>query len=103
MDYLEILKYNFECTPIRETIDFLKDFDGNKADRVCEISQKISREVFDEQLEKLQNWQSNYEIAYILNGERKKFSVDESLKIVDVLIDEIEFRKRTLYTLMKRK
>lgn len=103
MDYLEILKYDFECTLIREIIDFIKDFDGNKADRVCEMSQKISREVFDEQLEKLSNWRNGYEISYRLNGERKIFSVDESLNIVNVLVDEIEFRKRTLYTLMKRK
>jgi hypothetical protein len=93
MDYLEVLKYDFECTPIRETMDFLKDFDGNKADRVCETSQKISKEVFDEQLEKLLNWPNDYEIAYILNGERKNFSADESLNIVNVLIDEIKFRK----------
>lgn len=103
MKYAELIKYELDCIPIVEAIDFLKDFDGNKADRVCNISQKISKEIFDEQLDRLQNWQTNYKIAYFSNGERYFFSADESSNIVNILIDEIKIRKNTLYTLMKRK
>lgn len=103
MNYAEIIKYKFDCIPILEALDFLEDFDGFKADRVCDTSQKIAKENFDEQLEILQNWPNNYQIAYLLNGERCFFSVDESLNIANVLIDEIKIRKNTLYTLMKRK
>ena len=50
MNYSEIIEYKYDCILIVEVLDFLRDFDGFKADRVCYNSQKITNEIFDEHI-----------------------------------------------------
>ena len=89
-----VLSTKFNTAIALETVEFIKDFDCNKASRIYYDDRIIISQQFDKLLSMFDEIDDEFELQYIENKKLKFFSIAQTKEILQILKSELLQRKR---------